>query len=231
MGQDKAHDVGMVASNVKKVITTRAIHENRGGFLPTIMTIENPTETTSCMCPIPGVHDNTAKMQSAAGFITAYTAGKFLINVGTTAEQNPAVVNASYVLDEEKICQCIESLVTNSSLDKVAFGLTVKGEKMKAYKDGQSLKKRLLGGGTKSRSQFAKAGKFSSGGSKFTNAFTLAFASHHVLSDLGRKGRFSNAAKEARKALDNRAHLPEHMSEDKVGALYRMGVLGRSTFN
>ena len=51
------------------------------------------------MCPIPGVHDNTAKMQSAAGFITAYMAGKFLINVGTTAEQNPAVVNASYVLE------------------------------------------------------------------------------------------------------------------------------------
>ncbi len=231
MGQDKAHDVGMVASNVKKVITTRAIHENRGGFLPTIMTIENPTETTSCMCPIPGVHDNTAKMQSAAGFITAYMAGKFLMNVGTTAEQNPAVVNAGYVLDEEKICQCIDSLVCGSNLDQVAFGLTVKGKEMKAYKAGQSVKKRIFGGGHQSRSQFANAGAFGSGGLKFTNAFTLAFASHHVLSDLARVGRFSNTASAALEALDNRAHLPAHMSEDKVGALYRMGVLGRSTFN
>ena len=216
MNQDKAHDVGMVASNVKRVITTRAIHENRGGFQPTFMTIEDPTVTTSCMCPIPGVHDNTAKMQSAAGFVTAYMAAKFLIKAGTTADQNPAVANAGYVLDDEKICQCIESLVTGSSLDKVAFGLTVKGKEMKAYKTGQSFYKKRVGGGEKSRSQFANAGKFSSGGSKFTNVFTLAFAAHHVLTNPARVDRYSSAAAAALEALNARGHLPAHMSEDKV---------------
>jgi hypothetical protein len=83
-GHDVERDAHTINANVKNYIATLAVHENRNGFTPMDMNqLQVSGETCFAILPLPGIHSDTAKFESASGRLTFHMCYKFLKANGT----------------------------------------------------------------------------------------------------------------------------------------------------
>jgi hypothetical protein len=129
-GANEQVDARTVGSNVRNYVATLAVHENRGGFSP--MELNRMTFASSVavsVLPMPGIHSDTAKYESATGKLTFSLCYRFLEHHGTVMHN---ALRAIYPLND------------TSSLAE--YDKLLKGKKASGIKEDQGFKARFMGG-------------------------------------------------------------------------------------
>ncbi|KKB64299.1 hypothetical protein WM40_07525 [Robbsia andropogonis] len=88
-GHDREPEARHIGANVKNYVATLSVHENRKGFTPMTLTRNTETsliiseDTRYAILPLPGLHSDTAKFQTASGKLTFHLCYQFLTQHGT----------------------------------------------------------------------------------------------------------------------------------------------------